>query len=46
MSDGLLMICVATQSAYKGKSEVVAYAVDPKLDFEVRETFRLLWSQK
>ena len=32
---GFLMICVATQSQIKEHSEVIAYVLDIKYDFEV-----------
>ena len=43
MNPGQLLVCAATQSQYKGFSEVVAYSLDIKLDFEVVSSFRMSW---
>ena len=43
--EGKLMLCVSTKSDKYMRSEVLAYVLDPKLDFEVVQTFRIEWSR-
>ena len=43
---GNLILCLGTQSKHMKKSEVVVYILDPKLEFEVVESYRWIWPQE
>ena len=38
-----VIVCAGTQSKKKDRSEVVAYILDPKLEFEVLQSYRWTW---
>ena len=42
---GAMLLAVSTQSSKKSISEVLCYVLDPKLDFEVLQTFRIEWDR-
>lgn len=41
--DNNLIVVVGTQSKKKDRSEVVAFILDPKLEFEVLQSYRWTW---
>lgn len=43
---GLLLLCLGTKSRNPLKSEIVAYKMDPKLEFEVVESYRWVWPEE
>ena len=45
-SGGNVLLCLGTQSKSDSQSQVVVYQLDPKLDFEVIESFRWIWPEQ
>jgi len=43
---GKLLLVLGTKSKKPGKSEIVAYRLDPKLEFEVIESQRWIWPEE
>jgi len=41
-----LILCLGTQSKNVKKSEVVAYVLDPRLEFEVIQSYRWIWPEE
>ena len=46
LSGGNVLLCLGTQSKSDSQSQVVVYQLDPKLDFEVIESFRWIWPEE
>jgi hypothetical protein len=46
-SSGNLILCLGTQNKSSNKkSEVIAYILDPRLEFEVLESYRWVWPEE
>ena len=43
MGSNNLIVCLGTQSKLKDKSEVVVFILDPKLEFEVLQSYKWIW---
>ena len=46
LSGGNMLLCLGTQAKSASQSQVVVYILDPKLDFEVLESYRWIWPEE